>query len=279
MKQTVLLVKTSSLGDVLHLLPALSDARRHMPDMVFHWVVEEGFAEVAAWHPSVEKVIPLALRRWRKRPWYSIKSGELPQFIQTLRVEPYQQIIDAQGLLKSALIAKVARGRCSGFDRHSAREPLAAWFYQTSLAIARENHAIDRLRHLFALALHYPRPESPADYGLEAWFGQRNVAQIQATDSYWVFLHGTTWSSKHWPEVYWLALAKLCAPHGQILLPWGNAWEEARRPACTTYQSKRAQPRTGWTQPHDALAHVRHGPHAQLTHNWATPMHAAHRAG
>lgn len=236
MKQTVLLVKTSSLGDVLHLLPALSDARRQLPDMVFHWVVEEHFAEVATWHPSVEKVIPIALRRWRKQPLRSLGSGEWLRFIKTLRAEPYTWIMDAQGLVKSAMIARLARGWRFGLDRHSAREPLAAWFYQTPLSMTRKRHALDRLRHLFSKAFQYPLPQSPPDYGLEARFGMRRVVGastkqvglIQATDGYWVFLHGTTWPSKHWPEAYWLALAKLCAPHGQIFLPWGNAQEEAR---------------------------------------------------
>ena len=177
MKQTVLLVKTSSLGDILHLLPALSDAQQHFPDLVFHWVVEESFAEVASWHPSVEKVIPIALRRWRRKPWHTLWSGELPRFVRTLRAQPYAQIIDAQGLIKSALIAKLARGWCIGFDRDSARESLAAQCYQRSIRIDRNNHALNRLRQLFASALHYPQPQSPPDYGLNSLFSAEERAK------------------------------------------------------------------------------------------------------
>ena len=223
MKQTVLLVKTSSLGDVLHLLPALSDARRCVPDLVFHWVIEENLAEVASWHPSVEKVIPVALRRWRKHPWQAVQSGEFSQFVHTLRAETYRWILDAQGLVKSALIARLAHGWRIGLDRHSAREPLASWMYQTPLFIPPAHHALDRLRQLMATGFHYSLPLSPPDYGLADRFSMH-----KSGEPYWVFLSGTTWPSKHWPEAYWLDLVRLCAPHGKIVLPWGTDRELAR---------------------------------------------------
>lgn len=222
MKQTVLLVKTSSLGDVLHLLPALSDARQQRPGLGFHWVVEESFAEVADWHPGVQRVIPVALRRWRKDPWLAVRSGEWQRFWRMLRAEPYDRVIDAQGLLKSACLARLARGRRIGFDRHSAREPWASGLYQETFAIDPTQHALERLRQLLAAALGYPRPHSPADYGL----AERFPGQPATHD--WVFLHGTTWSSKQWPEAYWRDLARLAAPHGRVLLPWGDEVEQAR---------------------------------------------------
>ena len=90
----VLLVKTSSLGDVIHALPALTDAARAIPGIRFDWVVEEGFAEVPSWHPAVDKVIPVAIRRWRKNIWQTIRSGEWRRFKQSLRASQYDLVID-----------------------------------------------------------------------------------------------------------------------------------------------------------------------------------------
>ena len=137
----VLLVKTSSLGDVIHALPALTDAARAIPGITFDWVVEEGFAEIPTWHPSVGNVIPVAIRRWRKNLWETIKSGEWRRFKQRLRAEKYDLVIDAQGLLKSALLTRYVKAPVAGFDRDSAREPLASRFYQRRLAVARGQHA------------------------------------------------------------------------------------------------------------------------------------------
>ncbi|MEO5364413.1 MAG: lipopolysaccharide heptosyltransferase I [Magnetococcus sp. DMHC-8] len=222
MKQPVLLIKTSSLGDVLHLLPALSDAGRHRPELTFHWVVEEAFAEVAGWHPGVTRVIPVALRRWRRQPWSALRTGEVQQCWRALRAHDYAQVIDAQGLLKSACLARLARGRRCGFDRRSAREPWAAWLYQASLAIDREQHALTRLRQLLAAALGYPAPSAPADYGLTDRFPRSAAAAYD-----YVFLSGTTWVSKQWPEEYWRELVRLCAP-ARVLLPWGTEAERER---------------------------------------------------
>ncbi len=226
MKQTVLLIKTSSLGDVLHLLPALSDARQQRPELTFHWVVEESFAEVAGWHEGVERVIPVALRRWRKTPWSALRSGEVHRFLGALRATAYAPVVDAQGLFKSACMARLARGWRIGFDRQTARESWAAWLYQEPLAIDRAQHAVPRLRQLLAAALRYPLPDSPPDYGLTVRFPRRKGLETGADYDY-VFLHGTTWSSKQWPEGLWWELARLSAPH-RVLLPWGNAEERAR---------------------------------------------------
>ena len=126
----VLLIKTSSLGDVIHALPALTDAARAIPGIKFDWVVEEGFAEIPTWHPAVGKVIPVAIRRWRKNLWQTIKSGEWRRFKQSVRSTKYDLVIDAQGLFKSALPAMLAHGPRAGLDRASAREPLSALLYQ-----------------------------------------------------------------------------------------------------------------------------------------------------
>ena len=98
----VLVIKTSSLGDVLHTLPALTDAVQQRPDIRFDWVVEEAFVEVPEWHAAVAEVIPVALRRWKHRPFQVLRAGEPQAAVKHLRTQRYDRIIDAQGLVKSA---------------------------------------------------------------------------------------------------------------------------------------------------------------------------------
>ncbi len=221
----VLLVKTSSLGDLIHSLPALSDAQRAIPGIRFDWLVEEGFGEIPAWHPAVERVIPVALRRWRKAPLQAWRSGEWRCFRTLLREREYDLVIDAQGLLKSALLAVQARGEVVGLDVDSAREPLAFLGYDRCFSVAKGQHAIARLRQLFAAALGYPLPESAADFGIASRFQQADPA----APPYLFFLHGTTWQSKHYPESQWRELIGLAAEAGfKVQLSWGSPAERER---------------------------------------------------
>nr|WP_219852972.1 lipopolysaccharide heptosyltransferase I [Stutzerimonas stutzeri] len=219
-----MLIKTSSLGDVVHTLPAVTDAQRAVPGIQFDWVVEEGFAEIPAWHPAVAQVIPVAIRRWRKQPLQTLRSGEWRRFKARLREARYDLVIDAQGLLKSAWMTRYVKAPIAGLDRDSAREPLASRFYDRRYAVPRDQHALERVRQLFAQSLGYPVPETIADYGLD-----RNQLATPGEAPYLLFLHGTTWPSKHWPEQYWRELAERMSEFGwAIRLPWGNADEKAR---------------------------------------------------
>jgi heptosyltransferase-1 len=222
----VLLIKTSSLGDVIHSLPALTDAARAIPGIRFDWLVEEAFAEIPGWHPAVAGVIPVALRRWRQHPWQALRSGQWAAFKNRLKTPRYDLAIDAQGLLKSAWLSRYVAAPVAGLDRHSAREAIAAHFYDRCYAVPREQHALERIRQLFAQALGYRLPEGLGEYGL----CRERLAPAPAPASpYLVFLHGTTWPSKHWPEHYWRTLAELVSEQGWgIHLPWGNAPEKAR---------------------------------------------------
>jgi heptosyltransferase I len=221
----VLLIKTSSLGDVIHTLPAMTDAARAIPGIQFDWVVEEGFAEIPAWHPAVAQVIPVALRRWRKNLWQTLRSGEWQQFKQRLRTHDYDLVIDAQGLLKSALLTRYVQAPVAGLDAQSAREPLASRFYDRPQTVVWGLHAVERVRQLFAHALGYPLPAGVGDYGLS----RERLAGEPAAAPYVLFLHGTTWATKHWPEAYWRELAERLNAQGQaVQLPWGNAAEQAR---------------------------------------------------
>ena len=221
----VLIIKTSSLGDVLHALPALTDAARALPQVRFDWLVEESYAEIPAWHPAVDTVISVALRRWRSGITSPQHRQEWMQALHALRMRRYDRIIDAQGLLKSAVLAACARGQRHGLGFTSAREPLAALFYGHRHAVPRGRHAVERLRTLFALALDYAAPHDTIDYGI-------SPALISATDprgTYVVFLHGTAWTTKQYPEPYWIALAGLANAAGlRVLLPAGSPAEAER---------------------------------------------------
>lgn len=220
----VLVIKTSSLGDVVHTLPALTDAARAIPGIQFDWVVEEGFAEIPAWHPAVATVIPVAIRRWRKNLLKTLKSGEWGRFKASLRATRYDLVIDAQGLLKSAVATRYVDAPIAGLDRESAREPIACRFYDRLYAVPREQHALERVRQLFAQALGYPLPDTVADYGLD-----RTAMAGEVSEPYLVFLHGTTWPSKHWPQSNWRELVGLMTQQGwAVRVPWGNEVEKAR---------------------------------------------------
>lgn len=221
----VLIIKMSSLGDIIHTLPALTDAKRVNPALTFDWVVEENFAEIPAWHPAVSRVIPIALRRWRKNIFSKKTWQEWLTFRKTLRKEKYDLIIDAQGLLKSAMIARQAQGPVVGFDQSSAREGFAAWFYQKRYPVAKQQHAITRVRELVSHALGYPVPTGVPQYGLTKLQFKTDFSD----ERYLVFLHGTTWDTKHWPEEYWIALAYRANQDGfRVYLPWGSLPEHDR---------------------------------------------------
>ncbi|QEY57981.1 lipopolysaccharide heptosyltransferase I [Pseudomonas sp. C27(2019)] len=224
----VLLIKTSSLGDVIHTLPALTDALRANSNIRFDWVVEEGFAEIPRWHPAVDQVIPVAIRRWRKNLLQTWRSGEWRDFKQRVHQQNYDLVIDAQGLLKSAWLTRGFKVPVVGLSRSSAREPIASYFYDRQISVARELHAVERTRQLFAQALKYPLPEHIGEYSLS----RERLATVEAQAPYVLFLHGTTWPSKHWPQQAWRALAEqLAAADINVRIPWGNATEQQRAQA------------------------------------------------
>jgi len=216
----VLVVKMSSMGDVVHTLPAVTDAARRIPGVQMDWVVEEGFVQIPKMHPGVNDVIGIALRRWRRS--VSGARPELSGFLHRVRRERYDLIIDAQGLFKSAAVALLARGPRTGFDWHAAREPIASLSYDRRVSVESGIHAIDKVRRLFAVALNYDLPQTAVDYGLGPHEATQGPPQV-------MFLHGTTWSSKHWPERFWLDLATRAVREGlRVVVPHGNDEELAR---------------------------------------------------
>jgi len=220
----ILFVKTSSLGDVLHHCPAVTDVRRRLPNASIDWVVEESFSEVASLHPAVHRVIPVGIRRWRKRLVSPSVWAEMLAFRSALRSEAYDCVIDSQGLLKSALIAWQAQGTKHGFDAASAREAIACRLYDVCHRIERGMHAVERNRALTASALGI-EPVKTCDYGLQARPGKPVVGLAR----YCVLLTMTSRADKLWPEAHWSGLAKVFSALGwQSVLPWGSEAEQAR---------------------------------------------------
>src|SRR6266702_1839558 len=201
----VLFIKTSSLGDVIHHMPALTEARAKLPDARFSWVVEEAFAPLVKLHPAVADVIPVATRRWRQTPLRPSTWAQVAAFRRMLRARTFDEIVDSQGLLKSALIARYAQGRRRGYDRKSIKEPVAAWFYDIQHPIERNQHAIARNRALTAEALGYTC-EGPPDFGLD-----RERLRTPSEKPYGVLLHATAQASKEWPEENWRMLVAALA--------------------------------------------------------------------
>lgn len=221
----VLVVKLSSLGDVIHTLPALGDAAAALPGISFDWVVEEAFAEIPAWHAAVDRVIPVAMRRWRRRPFGERARREWRAALDTLRERQYDAVIDAQGLLKSAVVARLVPAPRHGLDRATARERLASLAYDHRIHVPRDMHAVERTRMLFARALAYPQPSSRGEYGIAAALATTALTGPRGL----MFLHGTARREKLWPEAHWAALADLArAADYRVLLPWGSDEEQRR---------------------------------------------------
>jgi heptosyltransferase I len=205
----ILFIKTSSLGDVIHHMPALTEARKRRADARFAWVVEEAFAPLARLHPAVEEVIPATL-------------AEIAGFLHAIRVRRYDDIVDSQGLLRSAVISRLARGRRHGYAWRSIRESLAVPFYDVRYSVSRNLHAVERNRILSGLALGYT-PQGAPDFGLE------RARFSVAGQRYAVLLHATARPEKQWPEAHWIALGQALGREGlDLVLPWGTADERAR---------------------------------------------------
>ena len=218
----ILFIKTSSLGDVIHQMPALTEARQRMPQARFSWVVEEAFAPLVRLHPAVFDVIPVATRRWRQALVSPVNWRDMARFTSVLRARRYDQIIDTQGLFRSAMLARVARGRRHGYDSGSVRERAAAALYDVGHRVPRDLHAIERNRLLTGLALGY-QPEGGLDFGLSR---ERLAAP---SDGYGVLLHATARAEKEWPEGRWIALGQALGSHtSSLVLPWGSETERMR---------------------------------------------------
>ena len=234
----ILLIKMSSLGDVVHNMPVATDIRRQLPGATIEWVVEEQYVPLVRMHPAVDRILPIALRRWRRSLFSAANWHELGDFRRQLRNAPYDAIIDTQGLLKSAFVAKLARGRTYGFGAATAREPLASKFYDTTFEFPPAAHKILRYRSVAASALGYP-VEAPIDYGMKP-----TVPKPDLVDGpYCMAFHSTARAAKLWPESNWNGLVSRMEAAGcSCILPWGNEEERRRSERIATAGRKTVVP-------------------------------------
>jgi len=213
----------SSLGDVIHTFPAVTDLRRALPDAALDWVVEEAYVALARLHPGVTRVVPLALRRWRRSLVRGDTWREAAAFRRSLREHAYDAILDTQGLLKSAAVACLARGPVHGFGRRTAREPLAACFYDARYEFAPSDHKVERYRSVAARALGYV--PGALDYGVVS---PPKPACAPAAP-YCLLLHSTARAAKLWRDEAWIEVGRGLAERGlACVLPWGEAAERER---------------------------------------------------
>jgi heptosyltransferase-1 len=226
----ILLVRVSSLGDVLHNLPMVADILRHHPGAQIDWVVEEGYVSLVRLNPHVRKVIPFALRRWKKGLGDRAVRAEVRAFFRDLRAEQYDYVFDTQGLIKTGLVMAAARVRPGGQKigmangtEDSGYEGASRIFHSRSIPVALRTHAVERGRVVSAAAIGYAI-DTPPDFGLPAPDPGRRPAWMPDGD-YAVFFHGTARDAKKWAPANWIALGQALAPL-TILLPWGSPKEK-----------------------------------------------------
>lgn len=258
----VLLIKTSSMGDLIHALPAVSDAQKAIPRITFDWVADQPFAEIPGWHPAVDKVIQTNWNQWRKHFWHNFKSGKFKQFYRELTARNYDYVIDAQLSTKSAAITRLAKGDKHGGDRRSTREPLAAKAYPNRHRVIYEQHAITRIRKLFAQILEYDYRATRPDYSIDR--GRLLETPTTLPAHYVVFVHNASWTTKSWPLDYWRELAHwVTRQNYDIVLPWGNDGEhqQAKAIAETNPDNIHVLPKLNLSQQATVLA----GAHAAVS--------------
>lgn len=220
----ILIVKTTSMGDVIHALPVLNDIHAHDPTVQIDWMVEEPFADLVRGSSHVHEVVPVNLRKWRKlgirhtwQQWKQLKAR--------LSDREYDAVIDLQGLLKSALLACAAKGTRMGPSFSYAKESLASLFYARRAGWDPQAHAVERLRELAAGLLSYSLPGKPVFYDIHP---QKILPIIPRGSEIW-FLHATARDEKKWPIVKWRELAHRFSDLGYaVKLPWGSEAEHVQ---------------------------------------------------
>lgn len=226
----VLIIKLSSMGDLMHAFPALTEAAQHYPNITFDWVVDEGFAEVPLWHPNVKNTITTAHRRWRKQLVSSWRNGQFRAFYKALNANEYDAVVDLQSNLKSATVSWLRKGRIHGYDAKTCREKPAHWAYQHNYHVPLYQHAIERQRQLLSNALDYSKSDNAVQYGVD--LSKLPSSQKDLPERYIMFVHNASWETKLWPTEHWKALLHKVVEQGySVLLPCGNDTEYSRAKA------------------------------------------------
>lgn len=222
MTTKILIVRTSSLGDLVHMLPAISDIAKHVPDASIDWIVEDSFTEIPTWHNAVNEVIPVSHRRWRKHWWSAQTRSERAALKRNLNERRYDIVLDMQALMKSVWLVRQTHGLRHGLDRRSAREPLASLFYHVKHQVEFWQPAVIRQRKLAAAAFGY-RWEGEPDFGLDT------ITAGVEIQPYAVIMPSASRDDKLWDPAAWHMVFQRLAEHGLSLkLLSGSAAETQR---------------------------------------------------
>lgn len=230
----ILIVRVSSLGDVIHNMPMVADILQHYPEAKIDWVVEEAYADLVRMNDGVRHVIPFALRRWRKGLWSTATRAEVRHFRQSLGQDTYDFVFDTQGLFKTSLVMRMARLKPGGkrvglanATEGSGYEAISRIFHMQSVPVGLHTHAVLRARTVAAAAMGYA-VDRPADFNLRLPLGmQQAQPSWMPVAPYAVFFHATARAAKQWPQQNWIAIARKLASEGMpVLLPWGNDAEQ-----------------------------------------------------
>lgn len=221
----VLIVRLTSMGDLIHTWPAVTDLKSHYPDVELTWLVDEVFSEIPLMHPGIGKIIPVGLRRFRQQIHLPSAWKRMYSVCQQLRETEWDRVVDCQGLLKSALFGKWTGRPLMGYDRHSIREPSASFLYDKNFEVKWLAPVIYRSRTLFSKVFGYQTEGLPV-------FGVTPSAKPDwlDADKYAVMLHSTSKTAKEWPESHWIELGQiLTREYGvKLVFPWGNKVELER---------------------------------------------------
>ncbi|MDE2367489.1 MAG: lipopolysaccharide heptosyltransferase I [Burkholderiales bacterium] len=218
----LLIVKTSSMGDVVHATPVVADILRHHPCAEIDWLVEAPFAAIPQMHPGVRRVLPMAWRKWRQKLFDAATWRAIGAMRRELRQARYDLVLDLQGLVKSALWARQAHAPLAGFDRAGIREPIASWLYQRKAHVPWQTPVVERCRLLAAAHLGYRIDGEAADFGLVpprgGWLPRSDYA---------VLIPNASRPEKLWPERHWVAVGKRMRERGwQPIVLWGSEAEQ-----------------------------------------------------
>lgn len=215
------------MGDLIQMLPAITDASHAIPGLRFDWLVEDSFKEIPSLHPSIDKIIPIPIRRWKKNKWQAFKSGEIATFIKLLRDQSYDMVIDMQSNLKSAIISLFVKGKKYGVDKHSVREYGAHWAYHKTIFVSRQQNQVQRLRQILSQFLNYSLPQSEANYGILN--SSLPTVDFHIPEKFVFITAIASVTNKLWPEVYWQEVINSIVNSGyEVVIPWWSQEEKER---------------------------------------------------
>lgn len=226
----VLIIKTSSIGDVVNTLPAMTDATQMIPGIRFDWLVEDSLKEIPRWHYATERVIPVRTQDLSKNLWRNLLSGQWWRMKNQIRANDYFAVLDSEGVWMNSWLSRYANGPCFGLDKESARDRMASRYNNHDIAIPKGLHAVERSRQFFAKALGYDFPRAVANTGVKLAEkpSPEALKLTQGGSDYLVFLCGAGWDTKLWPVSYWQTIAKQAGKKGyRVLIPWRYQNEKA----------------------------------------------------